>query len=88
MDIENIGSMLTDEQKADLKAMGEKFYGSIDMEKYKPVPVDEVKGDDLFSEKDILYIKYKQLKVAMNSGLLYEDLTQEELDIYNKFKTD
>lgn len=78
--LQNMGSMLSDEQKDDLKKMGEKFYGSIDMEKYKPVPTEEF-NQESFSEDFIMSVKYSQLKKALDSGLLEEDLTEEEREI-------
>jgi hypothetical protein len=85
--LQNMGSMLSDEQKDDLKKMGEKFYGSIDMEKYKPVPTEEF-NQESFSEDFVLHVKYNQLQHALESGLLEEDLTEEEREILNKVKKD
>lgn len=85
-DLGNMGATLTVEQKENLKEMGEKFYGSIDMEKYKPVPADEGDPNKLFTENDAMKIKYCQLKVAMNSGLMREDLTEEELTLLDVFE--
>lgn len=79
-----MGSMLSDEQKEDMKKIGEKFYGPIDMEKYKPVPKDEAK-EDLFDIEYLERAKYVQLCKAMDSGLLEEDLTPDELEILKKY---
>ena len=80
----DIGSLLTDEQREDLKQMGEKFYGSIDMEKYKPIPTDEYKSD-LFTENDVKWMEYKKLVIAINSGLMIEDITEDEKNLLNEF---
>jgi len=82
--LENMGSMLSDEQKEDMKKIGEKFYGPIDMEKYKPVPKDEAK-EDLFDIEYLEHAKYVQLCKAMDSGLLEDDLTPDELEILKKY---
>jgi len=81
--LQNMGSMISDEQKADLKRMGERFYENIDMEKFKPVPTEEASGHE-FTEDFALLVKYKQLKRAIESGLRDEDLTEEEQEIIRK----
>lgn len=83
--LQNMGSMLSDEQKEDLKSIGEKYYGNMDMDKYKPVPKDEAKEDDLFSVDYLERVKYQQLCKALDSGLLEEDLTPDELEILKKY---
>ncbi len=84
--IQNLGSMLSDEQKEDLKTMGEKFYGSIDMDQYRPVPAEEAQPEKIFSQEQLERIQYGQLLVALNSGLLEEDLTPEESEILKKYQ--
>lgn len=82
--LQNMGSMLSDEQKDNLKAIGEKYYGNMDMEKYKPTPKEEAK-DDLFSVDYLERVKYQQLCKALDSGLLEDDLTPDELEILKKY---
>lgn len=81
--LQNMGSMMSDDQKADLKRMGERFYENIDMDLYKPVPTEEAKND-FFSKDMSLFVRYNQLKRALESGLLEEDLTEEEQEIIRK----
>jgi hypothetical protein len=83
--LQNLGGMLSDEQKEDMKQMGEKFYGPIDMEKYRPIPKDEAKEEDLFDEEYLERMKYIQLRKAIDSGLLEEDLTPDEIEILKKY---
>jgi len=83
--LQNLGGMLSDEQKEDMKQMGEKFYGPIDMEKYRPIPKDEAKEEDLFDEEYLESMKYIQLRKAIDSGLLEEDLTPDEIEILKKY---
>jgi|688.fasta_scaffold368682_3 hypothetical protein len=85
--LQNLSGMLSDEQKDDLKQMGERFYGPIDMDKYRPVPKEEAK-DDLFSVEYLERAKYVQLQKAIDSGLLEEDLTPDELEILKKYAPD
>lgn len=84
-DMQNLGAMLTDDQKADLRQMGERFYGSIDMDKYKPVPKDEAPAHALTEEHHLLQIQYWQLRKALDSGLLEEDLTPDERDTIHAY---
>jgi hypothetical protein len=58
--LQNLGGMLSDEQKEDMRKMGEKFYGPIDMDKYRPIPKDEAKEEDLFDEEYLERAKYVQ----------------------------
>jgi hypothetical protein len=83
--LQNLGGMLSDEQKEDMRKMGEKFYGPIDMDKYRPIPKDEAKEEDLFDEEYLERAKYVQLRKAMDSGLLEEDLTPDEIEILKKY---
>jgi hypothetical protein len=82
--LDNLSGMLSDEQKEDMKRIGERFYGPIDMEKYKPIPKEEAK-DDLFDTHYLERVKYAQLCTALNSGLLEEDLTPDEIEIFKKY---
>jgi hypothetical protein len=68
-----------------MRKMGEKFYGPIDMDKYRPIPKDEAKEEDLFDEEYLERAKYVQLRKAMDSGLLEEDLTPDEIEILKKY---
>jgi hypothetical protein len=74
--------MLSDEQKDDLKKMGEKFYQDIDMDKYRPVPAeDAVPIENLI---DLDHRKMIQIQKALDSGLQWEDLTEEEQSLMRK----
>jgi hypothetical protein len=84
--VQNLGSMLTDEQKEDLRLKGEQFYGSIDMDQYRPVPTEEAQPEKIFTSEQLERIQYGQLVVALNSGLLEDDLTAEELEILKKYR--
>lgn len=83
-DIQNMGNILSEDEKLNLKQMGEKFYGNIDMEKYKPTPKEELKNDFIHDENTLERIKYVQLQKAVQSGLSIEDFTDEELQIWDK----
>ena len=85
---QNMGSMLSDDQKDDLKKMGERFYGSIDMDKYKPQPVAEATSRELPDETHLQHIRYEQLRRALSSGLREEDLSDDERELLDKFCTD
>lgn len=82
---QNMGSMLSDDQKEDLKAMGERFYGSIDMDKYKPQLVTEGTTRELPDESHHQLIRYQQLRRALCSGLREEDLSDDERELLEKF---
>lgn len=82
---QNMGSMLSDEQKDDLKKMGERFYGSIDMEKYKPQLTSETPTRDLPDQTEVQLIRYQQLRRALCSGLREEDLSEDERELLEKF---
>lgn len=82
--LENFGGILSDEQKEDMRKIGERFYGSIDMDKYKPIPKEEAK-EDVFEIEYLERTKYNQLRKALDSGLLEEDLTPDELEIFKKY---
>ena len=82
--LDNLGGMLSDEQKEDMKKIGEQFYGPIDMDKYRPIPKEEAK-EDLFDLEYLEHAKYVQLRKAMDSGLLEEDLTPDEIEILKKY---
>lgn len=83
--LDNMGSMLSDEQKQDMKAMGEKFYGSIDVDHYKPIPADDPRRDELFPEDALERMQFIQLRKAIDSGLLLEDFTKDEMQIFKKY---
>ena len=83
-DLENVSQMIDESEKEMLKKLGEKFYGNIDMDKYGPKFADE--NTDLRDEDDIRKIKYFQLKKAMQSGLLREDLSDEEKSLVDEFE--
>lgn len=89
---QNMGSMLSDEQKEDLKEMGERFYRDIDMERYKPVPTSAVQEhsapmheEDFQGQEHLDRIRYYQLRRALDSGLLEEDLSDGELELVRRF---
>jgi hypothetical protein len=82
--LENLSGMLSDEQKEDMKRIGERFYGPIDMDKYKPTPKDEAK-DDMVDVEYLERVKYAQLCKALDSGLLEEDLTSDEIELFKKY---
>jgi len=76
------GSLLSNEQKNDMKQKGENFYKSIDFEKYHP-KIEETNpmGDllDLSETENLVeQILYKRLLLAIRSGLSVNDLTEEE----------
>jgi hypothetical protein len=82
---QNMGSMLSDDQKDDLKKMGERFYGSIDMDKYKPQPVIEGMTRDFPDQDQVHRVRYEQLRRALCSGLREEDLSDDERELLEKF---
>ena len=84
---QNMGSMVSPEQQDDLKQMGERFYGSIDLDKYKPIPADEAPQGPEYHADDLIRLQYYQLKKALDSGLLSEDLTEEERQVIRAFET-
>jgi hypothetical protein len=82
----SVGTMMNDEQKSDLKAMGEQFYGSIDMDKYQPKLATE--GSSNLPEHDAEVVdrtRYYQLKKAIASGLQPDDLSEDERELLAKF---
>lgn len=84
----NMGSLLSDEQKEDLQEAGRKFYDSIDIDKFKPIPAEEAKDEQttLFDEEHFDRIRYLQLQKALNSGLLETDLDDDERKLLTLFK--
>jgi len=82
---ESIGTLMDDDQKADLKRMGEKFYGSIDMDKYQPRLASEAKDEPLIDAEIVERMRYIQLKKAIESGLQPEDLSDDERELMEKF---
>lgn len=83
----SVGTLMDDDQKADLKAMGEQFYGSIDMDKYQPKPATE--GITNLPEHDSEIVdrtRYHQLKKAIASGLQPDDLSDDERELLTKFE--
>ena len=85
---DSIGTMMDDDQKADLKRMGEKFYGSIDMDKYQPRLASEAKDEPLIDAEIVERMRYIQLKKAIESGLQPEDLSDDERELMEKFHMD
>ena len=83
-DLENVSQMIDESEKELLKKLGEKFYGNMDMEKYGPKFANE--NTDLRDDEDIRKIKYFQLKKAMQSGLLFEDLSEDEKALVEEFE--
>jgi hypothetical protein len=82
---QNMGHMLSDEQKADLKQMGERFYGSIDMDKYRPRLTSE-SSNELLPDQDVLRrIRFLQLQRALESGLQEDDLSEDERELVREF---
>ncbi len=77
--------MLSDDQKEDMRQMGERFYGSIDMDKYRPRPAEELKHDDWLDPQHHEKILFVQLQRAMDSGLRMEDLDDEERALFEKY---
>lgn len=82
---QNMGAALSDEQKEDLKKMGERFYGSIDMDRYKPKLASEASFDDLVDTEQLERIQYHQLQRALDSGLQEDDLSDNERELVRKF---
>lgn len=80
--------MLSDEQKDELKKLGEKFYRDIDMEKYRPVPSEEaVPLEELIGTEYREKIQIEHIKRALQSGLSEEDLSSEERSLLNRLRT-
>lgn len=82
--LQQLGANMDDKDKENMKRLGEKFYGSIDMEKYAPKPPSE--AADPLNDQDIQKVKYFQLEKALMSGLLEEDLDDEEKKLLNCFR--
>lgn len=85
---QNFGSMLSDDERQNLKALGEKFYADIDMVKFKPKPAEEYdpKQDPIAMESE----RYERMMVqelvsALNSGLAFDDFTPEEQSLFKKY---
>lgn len=81
MNSEDLGSLMTDEQKEEFRKLGEQFYGNIDMDKFRPIPTEECSNIYL-NEHTPDTILYGRLLKAIDSGLLVEDFTEEELEMY------
>lgn len=77
--------ILSEEQKEEYKRMGEEFYGNIDMDKYKPIPTEDGRVETTVGITDPELIAYGRLLKAIESGLLVEDFTDEEMEIYKKY---
>lgn len=82
---------IPEEQLQTMKEMGEKFYGNIDMDKYRPREATEENLKEFLSstvtENQLQKIKYKQITAALKSGLLIEELTQDEKNILKLFSS-
>lgn len=87
-DVRNsFGSILSDEQKEDLQEAGRQFYNSIDIDKYKPIPAEEVKEElPMLDDDHFNRIRFAQLKKALDSGLLEDDLDDDERQLLCLFK--
>ena len=79
----NLGYSMDEKERDELKRMGEKFYENIDMEKYSPKEVLSYPEIDRDQEK---LIRYKQLQYAIRSGLIYEDLSDEEKELIKEIE--
>lgn len=82
---DSMGPMLSDEQKADLKQMGEQFYASIDMDKYQPRLADDTHRELLPDQDAVDHIRYLQLQRALESGLREDDLSDDERDLLSRY---
>lgn len=84
--LQNMSSMLSDDQKKDLKEMGEKFYRDIDMEKYRPVPTEEaVSLEELVGVEFQERLQVQQIQKALDSGLQWDDLSEDEQLLLKKY---
>ena len=86
----NLGSMLSEGEKENLKALGEKFYADIDMEKYKPLPVDPTSVNAAAVSEPMDSHVYEVLLVselerALKSGLPFEELSENEQSLFKKY---
>lgn len=82
--MDDMGIVLSEEQKEEYRKMGEKFYGNIDMDKFKPTPTEHashIENNMIDSE----LIAYGRLLKAIESGLLADDFSDEEMEIYKKY---
>lgn len=82
--LQHLGENMDEKDKENMKRLGEKFYGNIDMDKYAPKPPNE--AVDPLDNQDIRKIKYFQLEKALISGLLEEDLDDEEKELLKDFR--
>lgn len=84
------GSMMSDEQKEELKNSGEQFYENIDIDSFAPKEASEENNqqflNSMATEEKLLKIKYIQIKSALNSGLLKNELTNDELEVLEYFE--
>lgn len=87
---QQMGASMSPEQLQNMKEMGEKFYESIDMDKYKPKEATKENLHEFLSlmttEEQLMSMKYKELVSALNSGLSEEELTEKEQEILSYFK--
>lgn len=82
---------ISEEEMETLKEMGEKFYNSIDMDLYQPKEASEENLkmflDSMYTEEQLEKIKYKQIVASLKSGLDMDELTQDEKELLEKYKT-
>jgi len=83
---------IDEEQLENMREMGKKFYGNIDMDKYAPKDATEENLQEFLSsmstEEQLQNLKYRQITAALKSGLLIEELTEEEKNILKLFSSD
>lgn len=87
------GDLLTPEQKTELREKGKKFYDTIDFDLYKPVieeknPMGDFVSLSSLDETETLAQKvlWKQLQIAIRSGLNEDDFTEEEKELLKRIK--
>ena len=83
---------IDEEQLENMREMGKKFYGNIDMDKYAPKDATEENLQEFLSsvstEEQLQNLKYRQITAALKSGLLIEELTEDEKNILKLFSSD
>lgn len=83
---------IDEEQLENMREMGKKFYGNIDMDKYAPKDATEENLQEFLSsvstEEQLQKLKYRQITAALKSGLLIEELTEDEKNILKLFSSD